>query len=320
MKRRQPPPPPAKPRAKLSRPARRTVPRFGMSHVPSADPQLREQGVAVIRFMDSVHQDPRRLQPHYHEFFQIFFLRGRARIMHDFMEFNASGHTLVFLSPGQVHTARPAPGTQGHTISFTQAFFDHFAPPPSPLFDFPFFFAAHARPWLSISTGDAPAIADLFAEMQREFDTAQPGAAGILRALLHILLVRAERLYAGAHPPRDVTRATQLTREFQIAVEQHFREWDSVSAYAKALGVTANHLHDVVREQIGRPAGEVIRERRLLDAKRLLLHSDLTAAEIGYRVGFQDPSYFSRFFKRSTQATPAEFRAEIREKYHPKPE
>lgn len=291
-----------------------------MSHTPTADPQLREEGIAVIRFMDSVKQDPQRLQPHYHEFFQIFFLRGRARVMHDFSEFTAAENTLVFMSPGQVHTARPAPGLIGTTVSFTQAFFDHFAPPPSQLFEYPFFFATHARPWLGVTPADAPSIGEIFTTMEREFDAAQPGAAEILRALLHILLVRAERLYAGVHPPRAVTRATQLARQFQIAVEQHFREWDSVSDYAQALGVSANHLHDVIREQIGHAAGEIIRQRRLLDAKRLLLHSDLTAAEIGYRVGFQDPSYFSRFFKRATSVTPSAFREEIREKYHPKPE
>ncbi|HEY1121221.1 MAG TPA: helix-turn-helix domain-containing protein, partial [Haloferula sp.] len=54
---------------------------------------------------------------------------------------------------------------------------------------------------------------------------------------------------------------------------------------------------------------------RLLDAKRLLLYSELSVAEIGYRLGFKDPSYFGRFFRRYESRTPAEFRDEIREKY-----
>ncbi|HSI64469.1 MAG TPA: helix-turn-helix transcriptional regulator [Candidatus Saccharimonadia bacterium] len=70
-----------------------------------------------------------------------------------------------------------------------------------------------------------------------------------------------------------------------------------------------------MREEVGVTAGHIIRDRRLLDAKRQLSHSDLDVSEIAYDLGFKDPSYFSRFFRRETKCTPAEFRAEIREKY-----
>ncbi len=297
---------------------RRTFPEFGMSKAQSAG--LRQQGIVVIPFMHSVAQDPQRLQPHYHEFFQIFLLRGRAAVMHDFVEFTAEGVTLVFLSPGQIHTARPEPGLRGTTVSFTQAFFDHQSAPPSLLFEFPFFFPAEVRPWLNVAPDDSFRIAETFAELQREFDAAETGAAEILRATLHILLVRANRLYAEVHPPKDVSRAAHLMRQFHLALEQHFREMQSVTDYARLLGVTANHLHDTVREQTGHTAGGMIRERRLLDAKRLLSHSDLSVSEIGYHLGFHDPSYFSRFFRQAMGHTPAAFRQEIREKYQRKDE
>ncbi len=295
---------------------RRAFPQLGMSRGDPAQPH--PEDVVVIRFMDSVTRDPQRLQPHYHEFFQIFLLQGRARVMLDFVEFEVTGTTLVFLSPGQIHTARPAPGLRGTTVSFTQAFFDHGAPPPSLLVDFPFVFAAETRPWLTVPPEHAREMEAAFADLQHEFDAAQAGAAEVLRALLRIVLVRTSRLYAAAHPPRQVSRAAQLVRQFRLAVERHFRTRQAVTGYARELGVTTNHLHDVVREETGQAAGDLIRDRRLLDAKRLLLHSDLTAAEIGYQLGFTDPSYFSRFFKRLARRTPAEFREEIREKYHPK--
>ncbi len=295
---------------------RRAFPQFGMSRSTISPAQ--PEGVAVVPFMDTVAREPQRLQPHYHEFFQMFLLQGRARVMHDFVEFEASGTTLVFLSPGQIHTVKPARGLGGTTISFTQAFFDGDAPPPSLLLTYPFFFAAETRPWLTIPPSSGWRAAEDFALLQREYDAAQPGAAEVMRATLRIILVRANRLYAQAHPAREISRAKALVRQFHLAVEQHFREKHAVADYARELGVTTNHLHDVVREETGHAAGELIRERRLLDAKRLLLHSDLTVAEIGYQLGFPDPSYFSRFFRRSTELAPAEFREQIREKYHPK--
>jgi AraC family transcriptional activator of pobA len=296
---------------------RRALPQFGMD--ASGPESLRQAGVAVIPFMRSVKQNPQRLQPHYHAFFQIFLLQGSATVMHDFVEFTTQGDTIVFLTPGQVHTARPRPDLCGTTVSFTQAFFDHHAPPPSQLFDFPFFYPTDLRPWLALPPGDPIRLAEIFTELQREFDAAQAGAEEALRALLHLLLVRAHRLYAAVHPPKAASRAAHLMRQFHLAVEQHFRDTQTVPKYAQMLGVTPNHLHDVVREQTGRTAGEIIRQRRLLDAKRLLLHSASSVSEIAYELGFQDPSYFSRFFKRDLGQTPAEFREEIREKHQSNP-
>lgn len=289
-----------------------------MSEARQAD-DLRAQGIVVIPFMESVRLEPERLQPHYHEFFQLIFLRGQASVMHDFQEFAVAGCTLVFLSPGQVHTVSPGKGLSGTTLSFTQAFFDHLAPPPSLLYDLPYFYPVNVKPWLHMSETEAPRFVELFNTLQSEFDQAQAGAAEVLRSLLHILVVWVSRVYAEVHPAQETTRAAQVAREFHLAVEKHFRELSSVSAYAQLLGVSANHLNDTIHQQTGRPAGDVIRQRRVLDAKRLLSHSDLSVAEIGYQLGFRDPSYFSRFFRRYVSQSPEEFRIQIREKYQSYP-
>jgi AraC family transcriptional regulator, transcriptional activator of pobA len=294
---------------------RRGFPVYGMTEVASEN--LRQQGIVVIPFMDSVAQNPERLRPHLHEFFQIFILKGNAVVMHDFVEFKAHGTTMVFMSPGQIHTARPSPGLRGTTVSFTQEFFDGGAPPPSRLLDYDFFFPAEIRPWLSLSQNDEKGIMPLFRDLQMEFDRGLSGAIDVLRATLHILLVRVSRLFAKKRPPRAVSRPAQLARQFHLSVEQHFREERDLADYARELGVTTNHLHDVVRGVTGQSAGKILRERRLLDAKRLLSHTDLSVSEIGYQLGFRDPSYFSRFFRQSEELTPAEFRSRIREKYQP---
>ena len=285
-----------------------------MSEVQHAD--LRAEGVVVIPFLESVRLEPARLKPHYHEFFQVIFLRGQASVMHDFQEFAVAGCTLVFLSPGQVHTVTPGKGLSGTTLSFSQAFFDHLAPPPSLLYDLPYFYPVNVKPWLPMPETEALRFVELFDTLQSEFDQARAGAAEVLRSLLHILVVWVSRVYAEVHPAQETTRATQVAREFHRAVENHFREIASVSGYAQLLGVSANHLNDTIHRQTGRSAGDVIRQRRVLDAKRLLSHSDLSVAEIGYQLGFRDPSYFSRFFRRYASQAPEDFRVQIREKYH----
>ena len=79
--------------------------------------------------------------------------------------------------------------------------------------------------------------------------------------------------------------------------------------------LTTSHLNESLRLETGLTAGELIRARLLLEAKRLLLRSELTMAGIGYELGFEDPFYFSHFIRRELKTTPAEFRSLIRQKY-----
>lgn len=294
---------------------RRTIPSLQMSDY--GQDRLRDQGVVVMPLELSMSQEPQRLIPHFHDFFQIFLIQGPARLMHDFRDHDVTGVTLFFLSPGQVHTIYPrSPSMHGTVASFTQAFFDHQSPPPSMLVELPFFFASAAKPWFSVEAKEAARIISLFGDLQREYDGDQRGVMEVLRAILRILFVEASRLEAVGHPEQEPSRAALLARQFHLALEHHFREWQALAPYAKQLGVTVNHLNDVIHAETGHSAGELIRHRRLLDAKRLLLHSDLSVSEIGYQIGFHDPSYFSRFFRRYAGETPAEFREAIREKYH----
>lgn len=294
---------------------RRTIPALQMSAY--GQERLREQGVVVMPLELSMSREPQRLIPHFHDFFQAFLIQGPARLMHDFRDHNVNGITLFFLAPGEVHTIYPRTAAMHGTVaSFTQAFFDDQAPPPSMLFELPFFFGPHAAPWFSVKKDEAKRIITLFGDLQREYDAGQRGVQEVLRATLRILFVEASRLQAVGAPAQEPSRPALLARQFHLAVEHHFREWHALAPYARQLGVTVNHLNDVVYQETGHAAGGLIRQRRLLDAKRLLLHSDMSVSEIGYQTGFQDPSYFSRFFRRETGATPADFRETIREKYH----
>lgn len=289
---------------------RREIPLIEM--IDYGEDQLRRQGFVVMRFDESFKKDPARMSPHYHDFFQVSLLTGPGRLMHDFRETDVEGDTLFFLSPGQVHTVRPAAGTDGTIVSFTREFLDD---PSGKLLELPFYFATNATPWLSVGTENLTTVRSLFHEMQDEFDRAKPGAAEILRSLLHILFVKAGRWYEAGDEPFRGQRSHVIVRRFHQEVERHFQEWQTLEPYARLLGVSVNHLNDVIKAITGQSAGEHIRTRRLLDCKRLLLYSELSISEIGYHLSFKDPSYFSRFFKRYEKMTPAEFRSQIREKY-----
>ena len=298
---------------------RNAVPSIGLN--PHSRDTLRAEGFVAMAYEKSMALEPARLKPHYHDFFQVSLLRGTGRLMHDFREKDVDGLTLLFITPGQVHTVKPENGMHGTIVSFTREFFD--AGPETDatlLLELPFYFATDSPPWLSLDPAHETEIPALFRELQSEADHARPDAPEVIRALLRILFVKARRLCAVRATAAQTPRAAALARGFQLAVEKHFLEWPALAPYARQLGVTANHLNDTVASATGRSAGEHIRLRRLLSAKRQLLHSALSVSEIGYRLGFKDPSYFSRFFRRYERLSPADFRARTREKYRQEPE
>lgn len=284
--------------------------------IPYGEERLRAEGFVAMPLLESYALDPTRLRPHYHDFFQVTLLFGSGRLMHDFRETEVSGSLVFFLSPGQVHTIVPTAETRGTIVSFTRQFFDPGDEQGAgSLLDLPFFYATDRMPWLKLSEDHRDWVTSVFRELQAEYDGAQAGAGEVFRSLLRILFVRVARWHAVESPVVEGSRAAILVRRFHHEIERHHHDWKTLEPYAHQLGVTVNYLNDVVRKETGQSAGEHVRLRRLLDAKRLLLHSSLSVSEIGYQLGFVDPSYFSRFFRRYENVTPAEFRVRIREKY-----
>jgi AraC family transcriptional activator of pobA len=91
-------------------------------------------------------------------------------------------------------------------------------------------------------------------------------------------------------------------------IERHYHERISLRDVASAVNMSSGHLTTVVRRKTSRPVQEWITERRLAQARRLLAETDLTITEVGRRVGYTDPVYFVRIFRRAHNATPLQWR------------
>ena len=95
---------------------------------------------------------------------------------------------------------------------------------------------------------------------------------------------------------------------FETLLETHFHDEKSPSFYAERLHITLKHLNRICREMLGKTATEVIAGRVLLEIKRLLADRKLSVNKIADTLGFEDYSYFSRFFKKQTGQSPSDFR------------
>ena len=257
--------------------------------------------------------------PHRHNYYEVLYFKesgGWHEI--DFNSFPVQGSTLHFISPEQVHLLRREARVTGFVLSFSREFF--FGDPSGTGFidSLPFFDNPGVQPLLLV--GDAALATEmdqLLLKIQDEYASGHDDSGEMLRIYLTALLIHARRMYIPhtgngiSLPPRS-----ELTRRFKELVEEKFRQHKSVAAYAGMLNITAGHLSDTIQKDTGRTASEIIQQRVVLEAKRLLFHSSKSVKEIAFELQYEDPSYFSRFFKAHAELTPEQFRSDIREKYH----
>nr|WP_246018668.1 AraC family transcriptional regulator [Saccharothrix australiensis] len=240
--------------------------------------------------------------PHRHTFHEIVYVTGGTGThVVDLARWELSPPHLCVIAPGQVHHWVDTRDLEGFVVLFTDDFLiDHPA-------DRDLLRRLSERPWLTLDDATHASLSGLIAELDVEYRAREVGVESVLRSLLHVLIVRAARLPetpAAAPPARTGAVAEEFAR---LAGRPDVDLW-SVRAYAERIGVTPGYLTEAVKAATGRTPSELVREARASEAKRLLARTDLTVRQIAARVGFADPAYFCRFFRRETGVSPGDFR------------
>jgi AraC-like DNA-binding protein len=157
--------------------------------------------------------------------------------------------------------------------------------------------------------------------MQQEFKDDKPQKGLIIKNLLNAFIICAGRLVNckndTAEPVVQMDYSqNRIVRQFKSLIDENFVNSTQVMQYADMLYVTPGHLNDLIKTVTGKTAKQIIDERRILEAKRLLFWGEHSVKEIAGRLNFEDDAYFNRFFKKHTGNTPALFQKQIREKYN----
>jgi AraC-like DNA-binding protein len=160
---------------------------------------------------------------------------------------------------------------------------------------------------LSVPPADRPAWTERLATLERELRERRDGYWEAVLAHLTLLLVSISRLAADIASDLRLRNEPLLAEVFTF-IEEHYCEPISLKDVAEAVSLTPGHLTTVVRRKTGRPVQEWLVERRMAQARRLLVETDLTVEEVGRRVGYSDPGYFVRLFRRAHGTTPLTWR------------
>ncbi|MEE1945384.1 helix-turn-helix transcriptional regulator [Pedobacter sp. KR3-3] len=253
--------------------------------------------------LHELHGERHIAKPHKHDFF-IIILFDRAEGTHtiDFRDYAIADRQIHLLFPGQVHRWDIGPQTIGYQLMIDRLLFERFAP------YFRFSFTNY------MNHPVIPCTNDSFKLLKYEFDAIKDelnsdnslkdliGArTGVIASLVS---KEAENLFADL----KIYQSNPRLAKFNTLIEQHFKAEKLVAFYASKLNISANYLNILCQKNLQVSATQLIQQRVLLEAKRLLQSTDISIKEIAFELGFVDHAYFSNFFKSQTGATPTEFR------------
>ncbi|MGH2341538.1 AraC family transcriptional regulator [Segnochrobactraceae bacterium EtOH-i3] len=265
------------------------------------------------RIAERRHIHAWHVAPHYHEgLTQVFcFASGRVRGQIDYETVDLPGPTVVWMPALVGHGFLYPPDIDGWVVTVATTVIARL------LASMPWIGAWPQR--AAVLEGKAHAaelarLVDLFRMIENDHGRAGEERDGALEALTRLVLVEMHRALRDADSRQEgqPDRRFHLVRRFQMLVDRDFARQRTVGDYAAELSVTLTHLSRSVKALTGRTAGEVVHDRLVLEARRLLAFSSQPIAAIAYQLNFSSPTYFTRFFVNRTRETPSEFRLRLR--------
>jgi AraC-like DNA-binding protein len=251
---------------------------------------------------------------HRYEFHTLVCVtRGTCTQVVDFRSVSCAAGSVLVLRPGQTHNFGPDEDWDGWIVPFRPEFVSPASAAPR---DAKLVIDIWRLPeHVALTQDELQTISGAIAQMRgdTQLDGPHDDLHALLRHQLHAMLTRLGLLQARRHAQQLVNSpALQRFKRFQELVDEHFAQWHQVKEYASQLGYTEKSLARAVAASAGTTAKAFIAGRITLEAKRLLVHTDQPVATIGDRLGFDEPTNFSKFFKREARCTPAEFRQQQR--------
>jgi AraC family transcriptional regulator, transcriptional activator of pobA len=244
--------------------------------------------------------------PHRHNYYEIlFFTKGGGRHTIDFRDFPINDHSIHFISPGQVHQLERREDSLGSIVIFSRDLFYRNSAEKHSLFTYPFL-NNNQFPVINLSASEEHDLLKILSQIADEYQS-ENCSLQIIQAYLLVILLKCLRVFERQHSDWKQAAHSQFY-DFRLLVEKEFRIHKLPGYYASKMHITERKLNEICKNATGQNVTSYIKERILLEAKRLLYNSDSRMKEIADFLGFEDPSYFNRFFKANEGMTAGDFR------------
>lgn len=266
-----------------------------------------EKSLIYIRNLE--HCPPSYLNdPGRKDFFEIVWLQNEFPL-HAIKEEQepGKGDWIYLIPPYRVHQLNKA-GKNGILLSFKRDFLDE-EDKEFYLDIFKIFNIQGEFSCLPLSTGNALELNKVYQLLEEEYRQ-QSNSFLILKALLKVFLLKLIRIKEHVFTTQDVNQ--KRVYEFMMLLEENYQSQRHAEFYGNALGIGSKRLNQILKEKLDKTGMQLIHDRIILEAKRKIIHSEITLKEIAYELGFTDRPYFSRFFKKQTGTSPEDFQKQAK--------
>lgn len=246
--------------------------------------------------------------PDLKDFVKIAFVKAGVKTIIDFKEYQLEHDALFFINGGQYYQFDP--GSTGTVIYYNRDFYCVEIHDAEVACDGLLFHNIYEIPAIFMDDDTSRKMQQIIDEIKSEFEESDNNTEDMLRLMLKKMIIKSVRIWKSSPKMaiEEVQGNAEFSRRFSQLVETHYHRLHTVSEYAALLNITPETLNKRITKYSGFAPNELIKRRITLEAQRLLAHTTLTVKEIGYMLGYDDPSYFVRLFANHVQATPQNFR------------
>jgi len=276
-------------------------------HIPSAPKEPDSSGNFNIRDIETLLSGKDMIQElHRHSFFYMLVLeKGAGEHSIDFVPYTVSDYSIFFMRPGQIHRLMLKNGCRGFLMEFTNDFYT------------PLEKAARQVLRKVSSKNFCPLDADRFKKLYstlsgifEEYSSKQERYLEAIHSSLSILFIE---LLRQSRDPKSLSNGSgkyqqELLEEFQELIALHVSEHKQIAYYTERLHLTIYQLNAITKATLDKTCSEIINDHIILEARRHLLATSGQVNQIAWQLGYEDVSYFIRFFKKHTGYSPEAFR------------
>ena len=245
---------------------------------------------------------------HRHDFFYVLALKkGAGHHEIDFIPYPNGNNTVFFMRPGQVHQLTLKAGSTGYMMHFSQEFY---APPDS--VSKQLFRNAGNTNHYSLDAGRFQKLLTILTSIFQEYSDKQAQYAEVIKANMRIFFIELTRQKNSSAATHAQPYVQEQLDTFLALLETHIFTHKQVAQYAAMLHLSVYQLNAITRATLGKTCSEIMNEHIILEAKRYLLATANQINQIADLLGYEDVSYFIRFFKKHTGQSPETFRQHFR--------
>jgi AraC-like DNA-binding protein len=270
---------------------------------------LKQCGVKKFGILEFCNQNPAdEFIDQFRDYIKIIYLKKGGRVSSDFTDMEVGQDSLLFVNAAQF--VRLSENTKGCIMFYDQDLYGVRLHDQEIACDELLFSNFHTMPLVELDAINSTTIASVFDEIRREIIQDDINQEEMIRVLLKQIIIRATRFWKRQHNIHDLKpqHDSGFLRYFMQLVEHNFSKYHDVASYANMLNMSAKALNKRIVKYRRCTPNEIIKKRIILEAQRLLVYTHLSVKEIGYRLGYDDPSYFIRFFSKQVKIAPQTFR------------